>query len=199
MAAEEMGAARQGWGWAPRWGLGMKAHEAGGGPTRWVSGFGVVVVVGWEMGRAVEGHVELPAAPSPPDHRDPRGPAGRSHKTGNPSNRVLSRRAGRATGRPSAAAPGLEVRPSESSGRPNAAAGSPVVRIDGLAGPGPRAGRPGAARRLSAAAAILEVRPSESSDRLAVGLAGRAQQHQVWKSVREPARSRAGRTKQQQV
>jgi hypothetical protein len=144
-----------------------------------------VVGVGWELGRVVGGHVELPAARSPPCHSDPQGLIRRSHKTGSPPVRFVwpaglragraqhqqfwksvrpIRRSGQVAGRPNAAAAGLEVRPSESSSRPgrgppersSSRSGSPSVRVIGPGGP--RGGR---------------------------------QQQQVWKSVRP--RRRPGR------
>jgi hypothetical protein len=69
MATEEMGAARQGRGWAGGLrGLGMRLAPPGGGPTGWVWGGGVVAGVGWEVERArvVGGHVKAPLARSPP-------------------------------------------------------------------------------------------------------------------------------------
>jgi hypothetical protein len=118
MAAEEMDAARQGLGCPPRRGLGVKLAV---GQRDGYAVEGVVVVVGLEVGRVAwsrsRGHVELPAARSPPGRRDPRR-AGRKKPQDWTSVRP-SRRAGRAAGRPSAAAAGLEVRrPSESTGRP---------------------------------------------------------------------------------
>ncbi len=69
--------------------------EAGGGPTGWVWGGGVVVVelvVGFVVGRMVGGHDEPSEALWPRSQQATKtsgGPAVRSHKTGNPFVRVV--------------------------------------------------------------------------------------------------------------
>ena len=150
MALEEMGAARQGWGWVCHRGLGMKLAVGQ------QDGYAVVLVgvVGVWPCRAPCGPVptgpQEPAGPGWKKGRQGRRPAERSSsRSGIPSVRP-SLRASRSAARLSAEAAILEVRPSECrAGQvacwPNASAAglsrseSPSFRFVRLAGP--RAGR----------------------------------------------------------